>query len=188
MTQKFDPDALAALLTASAQNKGTMPPVNPPQAQAVLETKTTAEVRGEEVPDLPPAVVPAPVAKPPEVVAAEAVKTPRRTAPVVQAELDTALARIAELEAAPAQSSDAGLADELKSAEEKNEEHARTIAELGSNVSDLAALNQLAGERITELLGQAAKVESGGASTIPEHCQALANAGFEVRLTFKGES
>jgi len=80
---------LANLLNAFEQNAGAAPRVNPPEAAKVLATKTAAEVKGVPEPeeDDGPEVEP-PTSKPASVVAAEAAPRSRRTAAVVQQELD----------------------------------------------------------------------------------------------------
>jgi hypothetical protein len=93
-------DTLAALLGDFQANAGKMPQVNPPEAPKVLAGPTALEVAGHPEPEPVKEAQPAPVEKPADVLAAEQAKKARRTAAVVQAELDLALARIAELEAA----------------------------------------------------------------------------------------
>lgn len=95
------PDTLAALLGAFTAAAGSAPRVNPPQAAAVLAGPTAAEVAGHPEPPEAPEEKVAPVGKPAEVLAAEQAPKSRRTAAVVQVELDAALARVAELEKAP---------------------------------------------------------------------------------------
>lgn len=67
--------ALDDLLADFSKNAGTMPPVNPPEAPAVLANQTAPEVAG--APEPPPAdeAPPAPTEKPAEVKAAEQAKT-----------------------------------------------------------------------------------------------------------------
>lgn len=98
--QGAPPDTLAALLGDFKANVGKAPQVNPPQAAAVLAGPAAKEVAGHPEPPPEPETKVAPVAKPPEVVAAENATKTRRTAAVVQVELDAALKRVAELEAA----------------------------------------------------------------------------------------
>lgn len=94
------PDTLAALLGDFTAASGRAPRVNPPQAASVLAGPTAKEVAGHpEPPEVAEEKV-APVAKPAEVIAAENAPKSRRTAAVVQLELDAALARIGELESA----------------------------------------------------------------------------------------
>lgn len=92
------PDTLAALLGDFTAAAGKAPRVNPPQAAAVLAGPTAKEVAGHPEPAEVPEEKAAPVAKPADVLAAENAPKSRRTAAVVQVELDAALARIAELE------------------------------------------------------------------------------------------
>jgi hypothetical protein len=93
-------DTLATLLGAFQANAGKMPQVNPPEAPKVLAGATAAEVAGHPEPEPVKEVAPAPVAKPAEVLAAEQEKKQRRTAAVVQAELDVALQELAAARAA----------------------------------------------------------------------------------------
>lgn len=93
-------DTLAAVLGAFVANAGKMPQVNPPEAPKVLAGPTALEVAGHPEPEEVKEPAPAPVEKPADVLAAEQAKKARRTAAVVQAELDAALKRIGELEAA----------------------------------------------------------------------------------------
>ena len=65
------------LLAEFESNAGKMPQVNPPEAAAVLETKTAPEVAGAPEPAEPEEAPPAPTEKPAEVVAAEAAKPKR---------------------------------------------------------------------------------------------------------------
>lgn len=81
-------DAILARLKSATQT-----PVNPSVAAQVLDASTRAEVAGT------PALAPAPAPVQTTVAPADAGKTSRRTAAVVQQELDAALARIAQLEA-----------------------------------------------------------------------------------------
>lgn len=106
------PDTLAAVLGAFVANAGKMPQVNPPEAPKVLAGPTALEVAGHPEPEKAAEPAPAPVEKPADVLAAEQAKAKqaRRTAAVVQAELDIsqgqlelAQKRIAELESALAQ-------------------------------------------------------------------------------------
>lgn len=97
MSQAFD---LSALLETLEANAGAAPKVNPPEAAGVVATQTAPEVAGEPEPPPPPEEAPAPTEKPADVVAAENAKPKRRTAAVVQAELDALQAKYAELEEA----------------------------------------------------------------------------------------
>ncbi len=96
--QGLPPDALKSLLGEFKANAGKLPQVNPPQAAAVLAGPTALEVAGHPEPEKPPEEKVAPVPKPAEVVAAEQAGKTRRTAAVVQVELDAALKKIGELE------------------------------------------------------------------------------------------
>jgi hypothetical protein len=99
-------DTLAAVLGAFVASAGKMPQVNPPEAPKVLAGPTALEVAGHPEPEPEPEPAPAPVEKPADVIAAEQAKRARRTAAVVQAELDIALKRIGELEALLAKAAD----------------------------------------------------------------------------------
>jgi hypothetical protein len=88
------------VLGAFVANAGKMPQVNPPEAPKVLTGPSALEVAGHPEPEKAPEPAPAPVEKPADVLAAEQAKKARRTAAVVQVELDAATKRIAELEAA----------------------------------------------------------------------------------------
>ncbi len=73
--------ALDDLLGEFEKNAGTMPQVNPPEAAAVLATKTAPEVAGEPEPPAVEDAPPAPTEKPAEVKAAEAARTRKPRAP-----------------------------------------------------------------------------------------------------------
>jgi|SRR5688572_23573059 len=102
--------ALDALVANFNANKGKMPQVNPPAAAKVLETQTKPEVAGQKPTDsATPGAQPAAsqsaapaisASSPPASPEPEVEKTPRRTAAVVQAELDQALAELAQTKAA----------------------------------------------------------------------------------------
>lgn len=94
------PDTLAALLGDFTAAAGKAPRVNPPQAAGVLAGATAKEVAGHPEPAEVAEEKVAPVPKPQAVVDAENAPKTRRTAAVVQVELDAALERIAQLEAA----------------------------------------------------------------------------------------
>lgn len=79
---------LANILSAFEAHAGQAPRVNPPEAAKVLATKTAPEVAGVPEPEEEELVVDPPTSKPASVVAAEAVPRSRRTAAVVQQELD----------------------------------------------------------------------------------------------------
>jgi hypothetical protein len=89
--------ALDDLLSDFSDNVGVMPQVNPPEATKVLATQTAPEVAGEPEPEKWPEPPPPPTEKPADVVAREAASKQRRTAAVVQAELDVAMVEIASL-------------------------------------------------------------------------------------------
>jgi hypothetical protein len=93
-------DTLAAVLGAFVANAGKMPQVNPPEAPKVLAGPTALEVAGHPEPEKEVEQAPAPVEKPADVLAAEQAKKARRTAAVVQVELDAALKELAEARAA----------------------------------------------------------------------------------------
>lgn len=121
--QGAPPDTLAAVLGAFVANAGKMPQVNPPEAPKVLAGPTALEVAGHPEPEKAPEPAPAPVEKPADVLAAEQAKKARRTAAVVQAELDIAQGqlelarkRIAELKAQQTNDSGAGPVDERDAA------------------------------------------------------------------------
>ena len=99
--QGGSPDTLALLLSQFNANAGKMPQVNPPEAAKVIAGPVASEVAGNPEPAEAPEVVPSPVAKSAEQLAAEAAPRTRRTAAVVQVELDAALAELAALKAAP---------------------------------------------------------------------------------------
>ncbi len=180
--------SLADLLAQCDANKGTMPDINPPEAAKVLAACTTPEVAGEPVPELPPVTVPAPVAKPADVVAKEST---RRTAKVVQDEFDQykkdaelivsdhskAMARIQELEAQevpePLELTDRlrALEAQLKTAEDNNVKAARVIEKLQGQLRD--AEDDQAGRLSINADGHA-------------HC--LDALGFTVTLTYRGDS
>jgi len=190
---------LARILAEAAANRGKMPPINPPQAQAVLETKTAAEVAGQDVPDLPPAVVQAPVARPPEVVAAEAAPKVRRTAAVVQAELDAANeenaalhARIGELAECAgddkaleaAKDMVASLTEQLRTSEAANESAAELILKLQAEKGKQDDLIKHQAHRLTNQLNPRGPADfkiSGD-----ESIEAMHAAGFTVQLTYRG--
>lgn len=160
-----------ALLAMFGQHAGTMPAINPPEAEKVLETQTAPEVAGEPEPEVVVPPVPAPVAKPADVVAAEAVKPARRTAAVVQRELDAALAEIAELKANP-QSGDAELAAELKDAQEMYEQSHKA--------------NRQALELVQKLNAEIAEMKANDPDfTVEGACNFLSQHGFKVELEYR---
>ena len=179
--------ALADLLKQIAENKGVAPQVNPPEAAKVLAEKTAAEVRGEPEPEAVATTVAPPTAKPAEVLAAENEPKVRRTAAVVQAELDALVERF----------------------EQEKGEHAITSADLAKAheraeraESDLAAFSEsltVAKAKIAELEGElikaaemiSAAVGPTGAVeecflTIEQHCEDLTKRGFVVDLKYVG--
>jgi hypothetical protein len=92
---------LVNLVEAFKARGGLAPKVNPPESVKVLETLTHAEAGGAPQPDEKddgPAVEP-PTTKPQSVLEAEAAKNTRRTAAVVQKELDAALEELAAVKA-----------------------------------------------------------------------------------------
>jgi hypothetical protein len=94
-----------------------MPQVNPPQAAGVLAGPTALEVAGNPEPPEVKALVASPVAKSAEQLAAESAPRSRRTAAVVQVELDAALLEInrlqAQINSGPCTKGDLGEANEV---------------------------------------------------------------------------
>lgn len=141
------PDALKALLGNFQANLGKAPRVNPPEAVKVLAGPTALEVAGHPEPPEVPEVKVAPVEKPAEVLAAEAEKKTRRTAAVVQGELDAAMRRIAELEStapvAVAPALDQALIDASIRILELETENARLAAHPSVDVQIAAAVEMI---------------------------------------------
>lgn len=199
------PDTLAALLGDFTAAAGKAPRVNPPQAAAVLAGATAREVAG--YPEPPEVVEPkvAPVAKPADVLAAEQAPKSRRTAAVVQAELDTAMTelakafeRIAQLEAQLA----GGPAGEPSSPEEDLTSQAvELIEQLRAEAVVSLEDNRKAWARVAVLESDLEKVVAGAQRlegfegtpialgsdlSLEEACAGLASVGFEVTLRYVG--
>jgi hypothetical protein len=172
--QGSPPDTLAAVLGAFVANAGKMPQVNPPEAPKVLAGLTALEVAGHPEPEKAPepAPAPAPVEKPADVLAAEQAKKARRTAAVVQAELDIAQGqlelarkRIAELEAQQTNDSGAGPVDERDAA----------LAEAVELIQSLQSEAKISAEDNAKAWARVAAVES-------ERDEALAQNAANVAL------
>lgn len=163
-------------------NAGKMPQVNPPEAPKVLAGPTALEVAGHPEPEKEVEQAPAPVEKPADVLAAEQAKKARRTAAVVQTELDAALKRIGELEAALGQRDD-GTIEALRAdvAIQTAEVHRLQQALAAKPADDTAAALAEAVELIQSLQGEAkisaednAKAWARVASVESERDEALA--------------
>lgn len=165
--------------------------VNPPEAAKVLAVATAAEVAGaaEDVdaeaagPNVEP-----PTSKPAEVLAEEAAKRTRRTAAIVQAELDIALERIAVLEKAGAAKS-SSKAEDLELIAQLREEAKICEADKAKahkRADDAEATVVQAVEAITELQRQLSlgAVSNTNLEALPVGmlCDALKALGFEVTL------
>jgi hypothetical protein len=207
------PDTLAALLGDFTAAAGKAPRVNPPQAASVLAGPTAKEVAGHPEPPEAPEEKVAPVQKPADVLAAEQAPKARRTAAVVQVELDAALARIAELENAlvaagekasgVVQAAQDGAPDNLVA------EAVALIEQLRAEAAVSLEDNRKAWARVAELEEQLEKVTAGalraeafkgdgpqglvGApaqnpfdAPIEDLCAALHQLGFEPTLRFVG--
>jgi hypothetical protein len=190
---------LLQLVTEFAARNGTTPKVNPPESTKVLTTETLAEAGGAPQPDETdkgPAVEP-PTSKPADVLAAEAAKRTRRTAAVVQEELDLANVEIATLKQQLAAKSsskqeDLDYIEQLRGEAKLREEDATKLfqrnEELTAALEAAEAMNAQAVEVITQLQAGAAsapvQVPAGGLSDLPTIVlsQALAAQGFTVKL------
>lgn len=151
-------DTLAGLLGEFKANAGKLPQVNPPQAAAVLSGATAKEVAGHPEPEKAPEEKIAPTEKPAAVLAAEQAGKTRRTAAVVQVELDAALKRIAELEALLGQRDDGtleALRQRVVELEGQLQAQADSIAAAAAGGSDQATLIE-AVDMIKSLQGEAA--------------------------------
>lgn len=189
------PDTLAALLGDFTAAAGTAPRVNPPQAAQVLAGPTALEVAGH--PEPPPVVEEkvAPVAKPQAVLDAENAPKTRRTAAVVQVELDAALVRIAELEE-QLESGDPNMpAPDPVGADNIVAEAVAMIEQLRSEAAVSVEDNRKAWARVAELEEQLEGVAEGEHApsayvmrSVPELCELLAELGFEPTLRFVGAS
>jgi hypothetical protein len=163
--QGAPPDTLASLLGDFKANVGKAPQVNPPQAAAVLAGAAAKEVAGHpEPPEVAEAKV-SPVQKPADVLAAEQATKTRRTAAVVQVELDAALKKVAELEAHIAAAAQTGAVTVVGDSEKD-----ATIAEAVELIQQLQGEagvqlddNRKAWARVAELEEQLAKAGNGAA-------------------------
>lgn len=130
---------------------------NPPEAVQVIQTHTAPEIAGMPEPAAPVAPPPAPTALPPAIAAAQAEKPKRRTAALVQKELDDALAQIFQLKAIAAQAAPAAAAPAVDVSA-----YTARIAELEGGLT--AAMNQPA------------------VTTVEGLCDALIAKGFQPNL------
>lgn len=183
---------LKNILSGFAAKAGVAPGatrVNPPEAAKVLQTATAAEVAGAaEPPESDGPAVEPPTGKPADVLAAEAAKRTRRTAAVVQEELDAALERIAGLEKAGSVS----YLDRARAAEEcvsQLREEAKICeadkAKAYKRADEVEATLAQAIEAIQTLQAQLASAPSGGGysdCSVGALCDALKALGFEVTL------
>jgi len=162
--QGAPPDTLAALLGDFKANIGKAPQVNPPQAAAVLAGPAAKEVAGHPEPPPEPEARVSPVQKPADVLAAENAPKSRRTAAVVQVELDAALKRVAELEAALA---GASTPEEVTVSDPADKATIAEAVELIQSMRGEAAIqlddNRKAWARVAELEEQLAKAGAGAA-------------------------
>lgn len=181
---------------AAASRAGGVPRVNPPEAAAVLATKTTNEVAGgREEPELDGTEVEPPTSKPAAVVAAENAPRPRRTAVIVQAELDAALEENAQLRRIVNSTADSKELDEAKDMiaalraearvadEDLKKAHAR--AELLQETADLAEQLGAALVEARAQIGAAPNFSNAAQSadlSTRQLCALLNAQGFEVRL------
>ncbi len=206
---------LANLLAGFEANMGKAPQVNPPEAAKVLATKTALEVAGVREPeeeDTGPAVE-LPTSKPADVLAAESATRPRRTAAVVQAELDelsrehdTLVAVHAALKAEVASYADkvreefaaeaaVGAADLEKAYARAESLSVELEAQKALNARALAAIQALQAQKaelsadwnVTEK-ARAEMAASGPAKPLSEYhprelCKALQEQGFVPTLT-----
>lgn len=166
---------LRTLIGDFKRNAGTMPQVNPPEGVKTLEGPTSREVAGESVPDVVEheAVAP-PTSKPADVVAAEAAKTSRRTAAVVQGELDIARG---ELEIALQTIEE--LRREAKISEGDNAKH---IATCNALRADLESLGAEAAEAIATLQSQASNGSGSAPISTLDQIRELVAAGWTVSM------
>lgn len=193
---------LANLLSAFEANAGVAPRVNPPEGVKVLATKTAAEVAGKPEPEADdgPEVEP-PTTKPDSVKAAEAAPRSRRTAAVVQEELDALVQTHNKLSAAyeTLKNESLTLVDQVRQemkAEnditESDKAKAYTRAELAeTTLADFQARAALVIRGLNERLA-AAGGQEGASCPLPkpleEHssmvlAQALGKQGWTVSLT-----
>lgn len=183
------PDTLAALLGDFSAAAGKAPRVNPPQAAAVLAGATAKEVAGHPEPAEVVEAKIAPVEKPADVLAAEQAPKSRRTAAVVQVELDAALKRIAQLEAQPA----GGPAGEPSAPEEDLTSQAvELIEQLRAEAAVSLEDNRKAWARVAELEGKLESALDPDAESyldtlgVTALCDQLVIRGFKVGLSYDG--
>lgn len=168
--------------------------VNPSEAVQVLAAKTTPEVAGvaedvdaeEPGPDVTP-----PTSKPQDIIDAEQAKRTRRTAAVVQAELDIALERIAVLEKtgsstaaltelAQCQRQLADASDAITQLREEAKICEADKAKAHKRADDAEATVLQAVEAIEEL--QKRQLRAHPTLGVAELCDALKALGFEPTL------
>lgn len=192
---------LKNILAQFAEKSGAIR-VNPPEAAKVLATKTLDEVRGKPEPEADdgPEVEP-PTSKPDSVKAAEALPRPRRTAAVVQEDLDALVTTHNKLSAAyeTLKNESLTLVDSVR--QEMKAENALTDADLAkaiaradgldAQLSDFQARAALVIRALNEKLAAAGSVE-GASCPLPkpledENAMALARGlskqGWTVTLT-----
>lgn len=191
---------LKNLLTAFATKAGSTPKVNPPEAAKVLAVETMAEAGGAPQPDEDdkgPPVEP-PTSKPQEVLDAENAKRPRRTAAVVQEELDLANASIATLQASCDQLREqmAGYAAEVRKefaaetelGKQDNAKLAARCEALQAQLEEAEVMNASAVEMIQGLQNGAPVASAAPVEFKADHLQCeelvhvLASRGFKVTL------
>lgn len=193
---------LMNLLNAFEANAGVAPRVNPPEAAKVLATKTAAEVAGKPEPEADdgPEVEP-PTSKPASVQAAEAAPRPRRTAAVVQEELDALVATHNKLSTAyeTLKNESLTLVDSVR--QEMKAENALTETDLAkaiaradglsAELADFQSRASLVIRSLNEKLAAAGSVE-GASCPLPKPleeqsamvlAQALGKQGWTVSLT-----
>jgi hypothetical protein len=186
---------LLQLVTAFAARNGTTPKVNPPEATKVLSTETLAEAGGAPQPDETdkgPAIEP-PTSKPAAVLAAENEKKTRRTASVVQEELDLANAQIEVLKLQLASLADPQraiaaetLVGELRAEAliceaDKAKAWAR-VDEIERAYIAAEAMNGQAAQVIAALQAGGAEAKAPASMSTKDLCDALAAQGFRVQL------
>jgi len=188
-------NTLASFAKASAA--GGIPRVNPPEAAKVLATKTTNEVAGgKEEPELDGSEVEPPTSKPADVVAAENAPRTRRTAAVVQAELDAALEEIGVLKALARSEPDQKalreaneMIEALRAEAALREEDLKKAHARADATQEAADLAEQLGAALTATrveLEQVIGAKPGGASlalaTTKQLADALVAQGFTVHL------
>ncbi len=177
--------ALDDLVNKFKANQGSMPQVNPPAAAKVLETQTKPEVAGQKseptaasaaVSAQTPPAAPASAAKPAE---SEPEGKPRRTAAVVQAELDQALAELAQTKAA--------LSAAHARIAEVQTEHQQTGAQRDVLQTELEKAVKFAEQVVSDNAKLSeAPATSCGATTIESAAAFLKTRGFGI-FTLGGE-